>query len=156
MNPSVAQPQDDDMSRRGFVKVAIGGIGLLYAGAVGYPIYRYLNSPVEKSIIEAAITDVTIPKADELPKGSGMVFKFGARPALLIHHESGEWVAFSAVCTHLACTVKYDESQRKITCACHGGVYDSRTGDNIAGPPPKPLRRFAVKVNEGSVTVSKA
>lgn len=146
---------DETHSRRTFVKVAVGGMCLAYAGAVGYPIYRYLNSPVEKAEVLAAIKDVTLEGANKLPEGSAMVFKFGPFPAMLIHHGKDEWVAFNAVCTHLGCTVQYNPSLKKITCACHGGQYDPHTGDNIAGPPPKPLTKYAVKVNAESVTVSR-
>lgn len=149
-------PADESVSRRNFVKVAVGGMCLAYAGAVGYPIYRYLNSPVEKAEILAAIKDVTLDGANTLAPGSVMLFKFGPYPAMLIHHESGEWVAFNAVCTHLGCTVQYHPELKKITCACHGGQYDAHSGQNVAGPPPKPLTKFVVKVNAKSVTVSKA
>lgn len=151
-----SQPQTEEVSRRNFVKVAVGGMCLAYASAVGYPIYRYLNSPVEKAEILAAIKDVTLQGAEKLPEGSVMVFKFGPYPAMLIHHEKDQWVAFSAVCSHLGCTVQYHPELKKITCACHGGQYDAQTGENIAGPPPKPLTKFTVKVNPDSVTVSRA
>jgi Rieske Fe-S protein len=31
-------------------------------------------------------------------------------------------------------------------CPCHGGAYD-RDGRVVAGPPPQPLQRLAVRVN---------
>lgn len=154
--PLLPETDEPDVSRRGFVKIAVGGMCLAYAGAVGYPIYRYLDSPVEKAEILAAIKDVSLDGAQKLPKGSAMMFKFGPYPSMLIHHENDEWVAFNAVCTHLGCTVQYHAELKKITCACHGGQYDPHTGQNIAGPPPKPLMKFAVKVNPTSVMVSRA
>jgi cytochrome b6-f complex iron-sulfur subunit len=92
--------------RRAFVRVALGGVGLCYAGAMGYPVYRYLASPVEKATAMAAITEVTLKDAQKLPTGSAMMFKFGPRPSLLIHHADGSLVALAAVCTHLGCTVQ--------------------------------------------------
>ena len=56
---------------------------------------------------------------------------------MLIHHEDGTWSAFSAVCTHLGCTVKYEPEQNRIYCECHGGTYDPYTGAAVAGPPPE-------------------
>jgi cytochrome b6-f complex iron-sulfur subunit len=84
-----------------------------------------------------------------------MMFKFGPKPALLIHHADGTWVAMSAVCTHLGCTVQYEGPQNRIFCACHGGVYDARTGANVSGPPPKPLSQFRVEVSDGRVVISR-
>lgn len=150
------ESQEEEMSRRGFVRTAAVGVTLAYLGALGYPIYRYLNSPVEKSIQMAAVRDVTLDKADALAKGSALMFKFGVRPALLIHHADDSWIALDAVCTHMGCTVKFDSVSGQIVCACHGGRYDAKSGQNVSGPPPRPLKAYVVQVNAGSVTVSRA
>ncbi|MCW5943122.1 MAG: Rieske (2Fe-2S) protein [Fimbriimonadaceae bacterium] len=134
----------------------MGGVGLAYAAAIGYPIYRYLNSPVEASIQMAAVKDVTLPDADKLPKGSALMFKFGIRPAILIHHQDDSWVSLDAICTHMGCTVAYDPKKDHIHCACHGGTYDAKTGENISGPPPRPLTKYVVAVTPGSVLITRA
>lgn len=92
-------------TRRAFVGAAAAA-GLCYAGAIGYPIYRYLASPAEMAASESAVREVTLDKAQELPENSALMFKFGSSPAMLIHGKDDSWVAFSAVCTHLGCTVK--------------------------------------------------
>lgn len=146
---------DEVTTRRSFVRIAVGGMCVAYAAAIGYPIYRYLNSPVERSMSLSNVREVDLKGADKLPAGSVMLFKFGADPAMLIHHNDGQWVAFDSVCTHLGCTVQYHPELQRIKCACHGGEYDAHTGENIAGPPPKPLTKFKVKVLKGSVSVSR-
>jgi cytochrome b6-f complex iron-sulfur subunit len=75
---------------------------------------------------------------------------------MLIHHQDGRWIALSAVCTHLGCTVKYEPEMDRIHCACHGGVYNAYTGANVSGPPPKPLKTFKVAVSDTGVEVSRA
>ena len=147
---------DEEMSRRGFVRTAAVGVTLAYLGAIGYPIYRYLNSPVEASVAMSAVKEVTLDKADAITAGTALMFKFGARPAMLIHHADGHWIALDAVCTHMGCTVRYDGPTNRIVCACHGGVYDPNTGANVSGPPPRPLTKYEVVVNKGSVTVKRA
>lgn len=147
---------DEDMSRRGFIRIATYGVSLAYLGAMGYPIYRYLNAPVETATAAAAVTNVTLDKADALAKGSALIFRFGVRPAMLIHHTDDTWAALDAVCTHMGCTVNFDAAQNKIVCGCHGGEFDPKTGDNIGGPPPRPLGTFKVEVRPGSVLVSRA
>lgn len=152
-------PQVDgegDFTRRGFVKVILGAVGLGYVGAIGYPVFRYLNSPVEKAEGAAAVTEVNLKDADRLPKGSALLFKFGIRPGILIHHTDDSWIALDAVCTHMACTVEYDPAQNRIICNCHGGVYDSKTGENVSGPPPKPLTKYALTVGKGEVLVKRS
>jgi len=142
-------------SRRGFL-VAAGAAGLCYVAALGYPVYRYLASPAEMAASAAAVTEVTLKDAQKLPAGSALMFKFGPSPAMLIHHTDNIWVALTAVCTHLGCTVQYEPDQNRIHCACHGGVYDPRTGANVSGPPPRPLKLFKVTVGVADVQVSRA
>lgn len=145
----------EDVSRRKFLQTGVFGACAVYIGAIGFPVFRYLNSPVEASQLASAVKEVTLDKANELAVGTALMFKFGTSPALLIHHADGSWVAMSAVCTHMGCTVKFDEGAKKITCACHGGVFDAATGENISGPPPRPLERYDVKVNDANVVVTK-
>jgi len=101
------------------------------------------------------VTVVTLKDAQKLALGSVLMFKFGSAPAMLIHHEDGRWIALTAVCTHLGCTVQYEPQADRIHCACHGGVYNAYTGDNVSGPPPKPLKLFKVAVNQTGVDVSR-
>lgn len=150
-----AESSTETTSRRGFL-VAAGAAGLCYVTALGYPVYRYLASPMEMAASSSAITEVTLKDAQKLPAGSVLMFKFGTAPAMLIHHKDNSWVALTAVCTHLGCTVQYEPQASRIHCACHGGVYDPRTGANVSGPPPKPLKMFKVGVSEDGVLVSRA
>lgn len=146
---------EDSYTRRTFMGIGAAA-GVAYAAALTYPIYRYLASPVEMASSASAVTEVTLKDAQKLAVGSAMMFKFGSSPAMLIHHANGEWVALSAVCTHLGCTVQFEPSLNRIHCACHGGNYDPHTGQNVSGPPPKPLTRYKVNVATDSVVVSRA
>ena len=141
-------------TRRGFL-ISAGAAGLCYITALGYPVYRYLASPAEMASEAVAVTEITLKDAQKLAGGSVLMFKFGAAPAMLIHHADNTWVALTAVCTHLGCTVQYEPQMNRIHCACHGGVYDPRTGANVSGPPPKPLKLFKVAVNETGVEISR-
>ncbi len=150
-----APPERGEVATRRFFLAAAGAAGLCYAGALAYPIYRYLASPEEMAMNATAVTEVTLKDAQKLPAGSVLMFKFGSAPAMLIHHTDGRWVAMTAVCTHLGCTVQYEPQADRIHCACHGGVYDSYSGANVSGPPPKPLKLYKASVNETGVEVSR-
>ena len=147
--------QEDAGGRRGFLAAA-GVAGAAYLAALAYPVYRYLASPIEQSAAASAVTEVTLKDAQKLSPGSVLMFKFGTQPAMLIHHKDGSWVGLGAVCSHLGCTVQYQPGPNRIHCFCHGGEYDPQTGTNIGGPPPKPLKKYVVKVAEDSVVVSRA
>ena len=142
--------------RRGFLTAAVGVVGACYAAAIGYPVYRYLASPVEQASLAVAVNEVTLPDALSLPKNAALMFKFGPKPAVLIHHEDDTWSALSAVCTHLGCTVGYQPDKKVIFCPCHSGVYNARTGANISGPPPKPLTEYQVSISDGQLTVKRS
>jgi cytochrome b6-f complex iron-sulfur subunit len=145
-----------EKTTRRFFMAAAGAAGLCYMAAMAYPIYRYLASPEEMAMNATAVTEVTLKDAHKLPLGSVLMFKFGTAPAMLIHHQDGRWIALTAVCTHLGCTVQYEPQADRIHCACHGGVYDPYTGANVSGPPPKPLKLFKAVVNDTGVEVSRS
>jgi Rieske Fe-S protein len=86
---------------------------------------------------------------------TGQIFKFGSRPGILVRTSAGDLRAFSAVCTHLNCTVQYRSDLSEIWCACHNGHYDLN-GKNVAGPPPRPLDAFVVNVRGAQIVVSKS
>ena len=150
------QVENGDTRTRRFFLAAASVAGMGYAAALAYPVYRYLASPSEMALSAAAVTEVTLKDAQKLPAGSVLMFKFGTSPAMLIHHADNTWVALTAVCTHLGCTVQYEPAPLdRIHCACHGGVYNARTGANVSGPPPKPLKLFKVAVNDTGIEVSR-
>lgn len=152
---TIVKDTDEGNSRRAFLAMA-GVAGAFYAAALAYPIYRYLDSPAESAMAASAVKEVLLKDAQKIPAGSALMFKFGAKPALLIHHEDGRWIAMTAVCTHLGCTVQYEPAADRIHCACHGGVYNPYTGANVSGPPPKPLTLYKVSVSEAGVQVTRA
>ncbi|HXF95038.1 MAG TPA: Rieske 2Fe-2S domain-containing protein [Gemmatimonadales bacterium] len=120
--------------------------------AVLYPVVRYLIPPRTG---ESAASSVTLPfRAGEVATNSARIFKFGNRPGILIRTPDGEFRAYSAICTHLACIVQYRPDLRHIWCACHNGHYDLN-GRNIAGPPPRPLDAYTVNLRGDEIVVSK-
>ena len=64
-------------------------------------------------------------------------------------------VVYNATCTHLGCTVHWDERKGLFLCACHGGMFDIN-GQVKAGPPPRPLDRHKFRVEDGYLLVEVA
>ena len=140
------------MSRREFLQVLLKGSALALLGATLYPVARYLYPPASG---EASMSNVVAGKVGELTANQAKLFRFGARPGLLVHTPQGQLKAFSAVCTHLNCTVQYDEESSVIWCACHNGKFDLN-GQVISGPPPRPLEAYQVNIRGDDILVSKA
>ena len=74
------------------------------------------------------------------------------QPAVLVRLESGEFVAYSAMCTHQRCTVAYRRDTRKLVCPCHGSVFDPAGSAAVeTGPAPRPLPNIEVELRGGKV-----
>jgi len=112
------------------------------AAAIAYPVSRFLVPPASG---EAPTNSVVAMKAAALKPNSGVIFPFGSKPAIVVRTAEGEVRAFTAVCTHLECTVQFKADTSQIWCACHNGLYDL-AGNVVSGPPPRPLERFAVNL----------
>ncbi len=121
-------------------------------GVVVYPILQYLKQPLAGG---GDVKRTVAAKISEIPNDSFKIFRFGDSPAMVIRTPEGELKAFSAVCTHLDCTVQYRPGQRHIHCACHNGKYDL-SGKVISGPPPRPLEEFKVFVEGEDIIVYRA
>ncbi|MEX1127129.1 MAG: Rieske 2Fe-2S domain-containing protein [Vicinamibacterales bacterium] len=129
--------------------LATWGGGIL--ASILYPIARYLAPP---DIPEAPSLSVSAGGASTLRPNSGRVVPFGSRPAIVLRTPGGELRAFTAICTHLDCTVQYRSDLQRIWCACHNGEYDLN-GRNVAGPPPRPLEAYDVNVKDDEIVISR-
>ncbi len=74
------------------------------------------------------------------------------RAGVLVHLENREFVAYSAACTHQACTVAYRKESSKLACPCHGSVFDPAKGAAVeTGPATLPLPELEINVRGGEV-----
>jgi Rieske Fe-S protein len=139
------------IERRRLLDVLLSVTGLGFLGAVVYPVVRYLTPP---QVSEAVASSVVAARVNDVKPNAGKIFRFGSRPGIVVRLPSGEWRAFSAVCTHLQCTVQYRSDLEQIWCPCHNGHFDL-TGRNVSGPPPAPLEAYDVVVKGEDVVVSR-
>jgi Rieske Fe-S protein len=86
----------------------------------------------------------------EIPVGSGKIFT--AAKVVVTQPTSGDFKAFSAVCTHMGCIVS-KISNGTIDCPCHGSQYSIKNGAVVAGPAPAPLPAQAIKVSGSDITL---
>lgn len=152
------------LQRRRFLSrlsVALSGV----AGAiVGVPVVGFLVSPLLRRVPRVwrpvgrldgftigETVSVTFDDASPLP-WSGVT----ARTAAWLRRDDATgFTAFAVNCTHLGCPVRWVPSAELFLCPCHGGVF-TRDGSVAAGPPPKPLTRYLVRVRNGQVEIQTA
>jgi Rieske Fe-S protein len=149
--PTSETPDKSAKSGRRGVNIILGSGLAASVVSFLYPAIRYIIPP---PVAESTNRSVVAAKIDELKNNTGKIFKFGSEPALLVRMADGTYRAFSAVCTHLSCTVQYRSDLREIWCACHNGLYDLE-GRNVSGPPPRPLKTFEVHVQGEDVVVTR-
>jgi cytochrome b6-f complex iron-sulfur subunit len=71
---------------------------------------------------------------------------------VLLQPTAGEFLALSAVCTHLGCIVKWVADSEEFLCPCHGGRF-SPAGQVLGGPPPKPLAVYGVSIEGDEILI---
>ncbi|HWT22327.1 MAG TPA: Rieske (2Fe-2S) protein [Solirubrobacteraceae bacterium] len=85
--------------------------------------------------------------ADRLEPGAAVSFAYPTEDdrAIAIRLENGRLVAYSSICTHLACAVLWRAEDNRLECPCHDGVFSPATGEVLSGPPPRPLPRVRLR-----------
>ena len=140
-------PQDLYVERRDFVKFLTLTSLAFTVGQfwiAGQNWLRKLQGLDEMRRI-ASVADVAV--------GATLVFDYPAQhdSCVLVRLSESEWVAYSQKCTHLSCAVIPRPEQGLIHCPCHEGVFDLRTGRQLAGPPPRPLPRILLEIHGGDI-----
>ena len=154
----------EEMNRRRFFEKLSLGLGGLCAAILGVPLVGFVLAPLfrkppvqwigvgKPDDFEIGKT-VTVPFPDPSPLPWAGITAKGA--AWLRRDSANEFTAFSVNCTHMGCPIRWLQDAELFMCPCHGGVY-YKDGTVAAGPPPKPLVRFTVRVANGQVQIKAA
>ncbi len=135
--------------RRRVLQLLVGGSSLAVVGMAGVPVGSYLL-PLEQTegAAVAAFGD------DEVGLWEAKQVIVAGRPVLVVNTGEG-YRAFSAVCTHLGCLVKWKKGRRQFFCPCHGARFGLE-GEVMGGPAPRPLAKLEVTELPGTIVVRKA
>lgn len=90
-----------------------------------------------KRFLEGRMTDST-QTIKSLDPGRGGVIDLNGKKTAIYKDPAGKIILHSAVCTHLKCIVKWNETDKTFDCPCHGSRY-SGDGTLINGPAPRGL-----------------
>lgn len=134
------------ISRRDFLAVIKKVLAATGLTALFSPIVAYFYPP---SLEETPADPIRVNITDLAP-GESLTVPFGRYPALIINTSEGI-KAYSAVCTHFSCIVKWDQDQNIIFCPCHDGYFEAVNGEVLSGPPPLPLEPIPFVLEDGEI-----
>lgn len=157
----------DRVTRRQFLTYTLTGVGGFMAAGMIMPMVRFAIDPVLAN--EAAGEMVAVAQEKEItnePKRFDFKVKQvdawyeseEPKSAWVYRQDNGEILAMSPICTHLGCTVNWNENPdypNQFFCPCHMGLYE-KDGTNVPGTPPtRPLDVYVYEVKDGTLYLGK-
>ena len=92
-----------------------------------------------------------LASTSDIPVGGGKIFT--SEKVVVTQPTAGQFKGFSAICTHLGCTVD-QVADGTIDCPCHGSKYSVKDGHVVHGPAPKPLPPKKLDVAGGKISLA--
>jgi Rieske Fe-S protein len=137
------------ISRRGFLKRFLKYFNLMAVAAFFSGAITYLIPP-RKSIVKVGGWQ-KVATREKLKKGILSTTYFGL-PIFLLKRQN-DITAFSAICPHLGCIIKWDEEKKEFPCPCHDSSFTME--GKVTGGPARPynLLEFRVKIEGEDISV---
>jgi menaquinol-cytochrome c reductase iron-sulfur subunit len=147
-------------TRRNFLNRLMFGFWGVMAAALGLPAAAYLGIPRRPETgagwVEAGdaaqLTPVPQQLVFERRRTDGWKVVTEKAAAWVAKSQDGGVVAFAPQCTHLGCAYHWENAKNKFVCPCHASAF-APDGTVLAGPAPRPLDRYEVKVENGKLFV---
>lgn len=146
-------------SRRRFLSRLSLALAGLAGAVVSVPIVAYLLSPLLNPVrqvwrsvgrVDSFQIGNTVEVAFQEPSSVPWAGQTALTAAWLRRESQDQFTAFAIYCTHLGCPVSWRATAELFLCPCHGGVYYA-DGRVAGGPPPRPLVRYDVRIQDGEV-----
>jgi len=149
-NKQSAQKEPDKTGRRDFLSKVWKLLGFVALAELAFFTITLLR-PGRKDLKKNPSTLIKVAgSVEDFPKNSvtpDRVNKF-----FLIRGEDGGFLALSLTCSHLGCSVIWDQTKGQFVCPCHSSAFD-KLGNVINSPAPRPLDYFPVLVEAGKVKI---
>ncbi len=138
--------QERKISRRkiigyGWIAATAIVIGELIGGTLAFLWPKVRGEKAEKLLIAG--------KVDDFPVGKVVLFR---KEKVFINRMDKGFLAFSAICTHLRCIVRWTEAKNVFECPCHGAKFNA-VGEVLEGPPPRPMDIYPIEIVEDNIVV---
>ena len=129
------------VSRRNFVRNATLGAIVIVLSQLTFGFLRFFW-PNKTGAFGSVLT----VSAQDIPEEGETPYRNTAGKFYLVQFEDDGLLALYWKCTHLGCTVPWNEGENRFHCPCHGSIF-FRNGVKESGPAPRPMDRFAVTVS---------
>jgi len=139
----------DPINRRDFFNKAWKGLGILAAIEVLGMFTGFMfsgkpkSSSAPKQLLEAGPVDSFAPDT---------VSAFMGGRFYLARQQDGGFIALSLRCTHLGCSIAWEEEQKRFICPCHSSAFDI-SGEVLNPPAARALNYYPVLIENGMVKV---
>ena len=154
--------EDNQVSRKNFMEIAIWSIGGVIALGMTIPAIAYLVGPAIRkaqeqvwirlgSVLKVEIGVPTLFKV-KVQQRTGWIVNEQEISVYVLTEDGRNYIAMSNICTHLGCRVRWIAEQSGFFCPCHNAIFDQE-GEVVSGPPPEPLERYDVKVEDNQLYI---
>jgi len=140
----------DITSRRKFLKKVWTGLGIVAGLELGIVSLGFLFSSNKNNLNAKGSKLVAIGNISDFDLDA--VYPFRNGKFYLVRLKDGGFIALSLKCTHLGCSVIWDENNSRFNCPCHSSSFDMY-GNVIDPPAPRALDMYPVMVEEGILKV---
>jgi cytochrome b6-f complex iron-sulfur subunit len=144
-----SSPETKLENRRTFLKKIRKGLGIFASLEIAAVFFGFLFSGKEnneskpKQILDAGSVNSFQPD-------SVTVFRGGR--FYLARLADGGFMALSLRCTHLGCSINWEESKKRFICPCHSSSF-AINGEVVNPPAPTALDYFPITIENGRVKV---
>lgn len=154
--------EQEHVGRRSFLATLTWLIGALISASYAIPAIAYLIAPTRQdeeqgdwlslgSTAKVELGTPTLFKAT-IERQTGWISNLEEISAYVLTENGRSYVAFSNICSHLGCRVRWIEDQEQFFCPCHNGVF-AKDGTVLEGPPPRPLDQFETRVVDDQIEI---
>ena len=144
------------LNRRGFLVAGLAGLAAGLGAGLGLGRWASQPPPPVPSPNVPIVRDngswfrvATLP---ELPQRATVRFTAGALEGHLVRR-GDEVVALSALCSHMPCTLVWQEQQDHFLCPCHDATFHPNGEQKLARRSYPPLTRFQTRIEGDDVLI---
>lgn len=94
-----------------------------------------------------------IASKSEIANGKMKEFRIAGK-VITIANTDGEYLAFDGVCTHAQCSLAGGFLDGfTLTCYCHGGMFDIKSGEVLGPPATSPINVYNLKIEGDDIFI---